>query len=107
MFYLIVWQESDGNDCTVYDSIVEETSEDAALSTLADAIEETLTANETGFQEDGNHLGYYFDCDCPEEYQDHCDGHGGISLRTVESYTAIKDANGARSKWHTLYEVPR
>lgn len=65
--YLITWHESDGNDCTVFDTVIKAQTEDEALSLLADALEKAMNANGTGFQEDGNILGYYFDCaeDCP------------------------------------------
>jgi hypothetical protein len=104
MFYLIVWHESDGNDCTVYDTVVEAPTEDEALSLLGDALEARMTANGTDFQEDGNHIGYYFNCseDCPED----CEGHGGTSLRTVESYTTEVDARAMCSRWHSEWSMP-
>lgn len=105
MFHLIVWDESDGNDCTVFDTVVEAPTADDACSQLADALEKAMTENGTGYQEDGNMLGYYFDCDCDEANADTCDGHGGISLRTVESYTTEDDARAAMSKWHREYSV--
>lgn len=104
MWYLIVWHESDGNDCTVYDSIVQAPTEDEALTVLGEALEAQMRANGTSFFEDGNHLGYYFNCadNCPED----CEGHGGTSLRTVESYTTEVDAKASRSKWHSKWELP-
>lgn len=103
-WFCIVWHESDGNDCTVYDTVVEAPTEDEALNLLSDALEKQMDANGTSYQEDGNHLGYYFDCaeDCPED----CDGHGGTSLREVTTHTTEYDAMKARSRWHHEWTIP-
>lgn len=103
-YYLITWDESDGNDCTVFDTIVQAESKDAALDLLGDAIEARLTKNGTSWEDDGNQIGYMFNCaeDCPED----CDGHGGTSLREVEEYATETEANAARSKYHTEYVIP-
>lgn len=99
--YLVTWHETDGNDCTVYDSVIEAATEEKALSILAFNLECAMNDNKTPYSEDGSEFGYYFDCsdDCDEE----CDGHGGICLRTVEVYATDKEAHAARSPWHTEY----
>lgn len=102
-WFLITWHESDGNDCTVYDTVVNARTEDDALSTLGDALERQMRANGQDYEEDGNHLGYLFGCseDCPED----CDGHGGTSLRTVEVYTSELQAQAARSRYHSNWSI--
>jgi hypothetical protein len=102
-WYLITWHESDGNDCTVYDSIVSAATEDDALTILGDALEAQLTANGTEFQEDGNHIGYYFSCsdDCTED----CEGHGGTSLRSVEVFDTEDVARANMARYHTEWTV--
>lgn len=103
MFYLITWHESDGNDCTVYDTVVQAETEDSALSLLADAMEKRMDENGTSYEEDGNHLGYYFNCsdDCHED----CEEHGGTSLREVNSYETEDSARSAMSKWHSEWSI--
>jgi len=102
-FYLVTFHETDGNDCTVYDCIVEATNESSALEDVAKSIEAVLTDNKTAFEDDGSELGYYFNCS--EDCSEHCEGHGGIALRTVEAYPTEHDAENARSKYHTLWTV--
>src|SRR3990172_342019 len=91
--YLVTFHESDGNDCTVFDSIIAAESEDAAFNILHDAIEKTLKENKTSFEEDGNIVSFVFNCedDCGEE----CQGHGGISLREVEAFDTEAEAEPA------------
>lgn len=100
--YLIVWHESDGNDCTVYDTSVEAPSEQGALSILAYNIERDLNYNKVPYSDDGSELGYFFDCydDCPED----CDGHGGIALRGVEAFETYQEARAARSFYYSTYD---
>ena len=99
--FLITFHETDGNDCTVYDAIIEANTEEQALSILSYNIERSLDDNKTPYSDDGSELGYYFDCfdDCHEE----CEGHGGIALRTVESYETRKEAESEASKFHCTY----
>ena len=104
-WFTITWHESDGNDCTVYDTVVEAPDEDTALSLLGNAMETRMTANGTGFQKDGNHLGYYFDCDCDEDYADTCEGHGGTSLREVTAHVTEDSARQAMSRWHSEWSI--
>lgn len=103
MFYLITWHESDGNDCTVFDTVIGAASQEEALTALATAVEKALTDSETEFEEDGSEFGYYFHCtkECPEE----CDGHGGIALRTVEEYPTLAEARANMAQWHSEYVI--
>lgn len=102
-WYLIEWQESDGNDCTVFDTVLCADSEESALNILGDAMERQAKENSTELESDGNHLGYYFPCsdDCSEG----CEGHGGTSLRSVETFATEADARAAHSFYHTWWEV--
>lgn len=104
-YYLITWDESDGNDCTVFDTIVQAESRELALGLLSDSIEKTLTNSGTSYESDGNELGYYFNCadDCPEDCEE---AHGGINLRTVETYSTEEEAYAARSRWHSEWVIP-
>lgn len=102
-WFLIVWHETDGNDCTVYDTVVEAATEDEALGKLGDALEKQMDANGTEYQEDGNHLGYYFGCS--DDCADDCDGHGGTSLREVTAYPTEDDARKDCSKWHSEWSI--
>ena len=101
--YLITWDESDGNDCTVYDTVITADSEDAALSTLSDALEAQMIANGTEWQDGGNYLDYMFNCaaDCEED----CEGHGGTNLREVQCFATEEDARNAMSRWHREWSV--
>ena len=100
MYYLVTFDETDGNDCTVYDTIIEAPSQKAALNTLSKHIEADLKGEWT---DDGSEFGYYFDCnsDCPED----CEGHGGIGLREVEAHATEKDAQAARAPYHVEYTI--
>lgn len=102
-WHLITWHESDGNDCTVYDSVVEAADQDQALDTLAGSLEARMRENGTAWQEDGNVLGYYFDCseDCSED----CEGHGGTSLREVQTFATEAEAEAQRSRWHSEWVI--
>lgn len=69
MWYYIEIRESDGNDCTVYDAVIEANNRDDAdyiVSRHFDAL-----AEEKNWDSDGD-SGYYFPCDCeaPEEPTD-------------------------------------
>lgn len=103
LWYLITWHESDGNDCTVYDTLVEASSEDEALTLLGTALEAKLTENGTDFSEDGNQLGYTYDC--AEDCAEFCDGHGGTSLRTVERHNSELAARSAMSFYHSEWSI--
>jgi hypothetical protein len=103
MWYLITWHETDGNDCTVYDTVVQADCADDALTALDAAIEQQLTEQGNPYSSGGNLVDFYFDCDedCPED----CEGHGGIALRTIESYPTEAEARKQVSKWHLVYTV--
>lgn len=100
--YLVTWHETDGNDATVYDSIIEAPSEEGALSILSFNVERDMNETKTPYSDDGSEFGYYFECseDCPED----CEGHGGIVLRTVEAFETEQEARDAHPKYHILYE---
>ena len=102
MYYLITWHETDGNDCTVYDSIVAAGDESAALGTLAAAVERELTGP---YSDDGSEFGYYFECPDDCDGGEFCEGHGGIALRTVDAYPTLAEAQNNRSRWHLQYHV--
>jgi hypothetical protein len=97
--YLITWNVSDGNDCTVYDTVTAAESEDAALEKLDRAIQAACPDAES----DGDYVGYYFGCseDCSED----CEGHGGTSLREVREFDTEEAARKAKSTYHVNYEI--
>lgn len=101
--FVVTFHETDGNDCTVFDALIEATSQEQALAKLADSIESALVTNSTDFEDDGSELGYYFQCsaDCDEN----CDGHGGIALRTVESFPTESEARASMSRYHSEWTV--
>lgn len=102
-YYLITWHESDGNDCTVFDTVVHATDKDAALTTLSDAIEKSLDENGTEYENGGDWLDYYFSCseDCDQD----CEGHGGIVLREVEEYPSEADARSNMARYHSEWSL--
>ncbi len=102
-FYIVTFHETDGNDVTVFDALVSADSEDTAVSRVADSIEASLKENGTEYTEDGNALGYYFECseDCGEM----CEGHGGIALRTVEAYDSEDEARQNMARYHSEWTV--
>jgi hypothetical protein len=113
--YLITFDESDGNDCTVYEAIIPAENPDMALMILADSVEAAMRSNDTVYETDGSEFGYYFGCpdDCDTlQSLDACDSMepcgihaGGISLRTVETFDAYDAARAARSKFHLEWHV--
>ena len=103
MYYRITWHETDGNDCTVYETIVQASTEDSALEHLHTYLQQQCPEAEDG---GGDFLDFYFPCDCDtnsDAYPDMCDGHGGTSLREVEAFT---DDPGKGSIWHVEYSIP-
>lgn len=102
--FLIVWHESDGNDCTVFDTIVKASSEQAALNRLAKSLLHCYSLNKDALY-DSSELIIDFPCDCPESEYDACEGHGGTALRSIEAYTHADDAEAACAVYHTRYTV--
>jgi len=104
MYYTIVWHESDGNDCTVYDTIVERNDKEGAELALDATLEKHLKGNDQSAESDGNLLGFYFDCDCeenPDADPETCDGHGGTCHReTMGPFPTYRDAEKACSNFH-------
>ena len=103
MFYLITFDESDGNDCEVFDAIVEAKTEEEALGLLAKSVDARLVENGVDFEEDGSEFGYFFNCseDCGED----CHGHGGMGLREVVAYDTLADAGSNKASYHTEWYV--
>ena len=92
MWYVVSYAVSDGNDCTVYDSIAEADSAEAAGARVENMIE----SDEDGSLEpDGNMLGYFF---TGEE--------GGISHRETQGpFASFADADDACDKYHCRADV--
>lgn len=108
-WYLVTWHETDGNDCTVFDTIVQAENTEAAQNMVADAIEDMLTKNGQPFEGDGD-WGVCFNCteDCGATVEDReleCQGHGGTSLRDVEAFATEADARGALATYHTEWVI--
>ena len=112
-YFLVTWHETDSNDVTVYDTIVEidpcrdadvdhtgcesltcETCKDAAFGVVCNAIAKRLDEDGKPYSEDGG-FGFYFDCseDCAEE----CEGHGGIVMRDAEGFDSLDAAEREQS----------
>jgi hypothetical protein len=110
--YLITWHESDGNDCTVYETIVEAVSEENALSVLAYQVEKMLNAKGVEYSDDGSEFGYYFECpdDCESladafDFEE-CGIHsGGIALRDVQKFNTVPEARADMCNYHTERSV--
>jgi hypothetical protein len=103
-WWLVTWHESDGNDCTVYGTVVQAADADAAECAVGAAIEAQLTKDGVPFEPDGNALGVYFACseDCPED----CEGHGGTASREVEGpFQDEASAREARPFYHSAWEM--
>ena len=94
--YLVTWHETDGNDATVYDTVVKADSEDAAYEAGSD--EAFTYSNMIDAEPDGG-FGFYFPCDCPED-TDYCDGHGGIVMRSAERFDTEDEARAEQRATH-------
>jgi hypothetical protein len=111
-FYLVTFHETDGNDTTVYDTIVKVPDqaecdratngdvggEEIAYDKVATAIERTLTEKGIAFTEDVDG-GVYFECmhRCATCDRDgacsyDCQGHGGTVMRSAEAFETLEDA---------------
>lgn len=101
--YLIVWHETDGNDCTVFDTPLVATNDDEALKTLYASWEEHYGAD---IEDAGcDPMGADFPCDCTGEHAEFCEGHGGLQVREVLYCGSYEDAWQARSAYHQVWEV--
>ena len=105
-WFSVTFHETDGNDCTVYDTVVEAETEDEAFGKVADSLEKTLTADGRGFEDDGD-CGFYFDCDCeiPEGDENTWEcSHGGIVMREAERFEGEEGAEAAHLFYHCRYD---
>jgi hypothetical protein len=64
MFYYYELRESDGNDCTVYDIVIEAGDRDAADTQIAEHFDAEAKAK--NWDADGSLGGYMFPCDCEQ-----------------------------------------
>ena len=95
--YLVTWHETDGNDATVYDTVVEAATEDAAYE--AGSNEAYTYSNVINMESDGD-FGFYFPCDCPEDVEWDCPGHGGIVMRSAERFDTEDEARAEQRATH-------
>ena len=106
--YIVEIRESDGNDCTVYDCIVEAESHEDAFNKVYDHFSARAAAE--GWESDGGE-GWYFPCDCDDYICDpdyECEGHGGIVIGEPEEFASYADAMCSHTKesyYHSLYTV--
>ena len=115
MFYLLELRDSDGNDCTVYDIIVEAADQDSALDRAWSEIMKDYPDDE----EDGGY-GTFHPCDCecehgvnPYQCEQECDGdqwecsHGGLLLNdhNVKSFETYAEALAAHARYHCLIDL--
>lgn len=121
-FYLVTFHETDGNDCTVYDTIVQvkdctwdeqsgkpcERCKDEAFGIVCDAIAKRLDEDGRAYSEDGS-FGFYFDCDSDGPYActDECDGHGGIVMRDAEGFRTEAEAEAEQKAayYHSRFYI--
>jgi hypothetical protein len=127
-YFLVTFHETDSNDVTVYDTIVEidpcrdadvdhtgcesltcVTCKDAAFGVVCNAIAKRLNEDGRPYSEDGN-FGFYFDCDCeiPEDEAETWEcPHGGIVMRDAEGYATREDADKAQGAmfYHSRFTV--
>lgn len=101
--YLITFHETDGNDCTVYDAVVEASTESDALAQLTSSVQAVLDSNGTSYEEDGSEFGCYFNCS--EDCSELCEGHGGMALRHIETYPTVAEAELHRARYHSRWTV--
>lgn len=97
--WLITWHETDGNDCTVFDTYAAAETEESALGVLSDALAKACPDAEEG----GDFVDFYFPC--TDECALDCDGHGGIALREIREFPSMQAACDARSFFHSTYEI--
>lgn len=102
-FYLITWDETDSNDTTVYDTVVESENKEAAFIKLSDHVQTRLIENKVEFESDGSEFGFIFNC--TESCSEYCDGHGGISLREIEEFFNEESAYSSIPHYHTKYFI--
>ena len=114
MFFLFELRDSDGNDCSVSDLIIEAQTLDDAREKAGDALDDLFPEHES----DGL-WGTYAPCDCHCEHQsvgfcelEACDNeretrecsHGGATVNgdddTVKGYETFEEAREAGSKFH-------
>jgi hypothetical protein len=111
--FLVTFHETDGNDTTVYDSIVAAEDEDGAFGKVADEIAKRLDTDGRPYSEDGG-FGFYFECDhlCATCERDgacsyDCQGHGGIVMREAEGFETEAEAEKAQREayFHSRFYV--
>jgi hypothetical protein len=134
-YYLIELRDSDGNDCSVYDLLIEATDQDSALAKADAFIEEEYPDDES----DGNG-GTFHPCECAawcakdhsiakanrcpahggtdetgetddDEESDcktaeRCEGHGGLLLADEpETFDTYDDVRAAHRFYHSLVDL--
>jgi hypothetical protein len=121
-YYLVTFHETDGNDVTVFDTIVEidpcrdadvdhtgcesltcDTCKDAAFGVVYNAIAKRLKVD--GIEASEDDFGFYFECD--DLCADDCQGHGGITMRDAEIFETEEDAIKAQQAitYHSRFYV--
>ena len=111
-YYVIELRDSDGNDTTVYDLLIEAETKDTALDKAWKFVEEEWPNDE----HDGGEGTYHpCDCACEHEKSEVCDdcwdgwecSHGGLLLDpyNVEEYPTHALAKQACSVYHNQIEL--
>jgi hypothetical protein len=106
MWYIVESRESDGNDCSVTDHIVEADDAEAAVNKVCDELERRATERGIGMESDGG-FGYYFECDCdiPEGEEDSWEcSHGGVDVAEpdrVEAFRTLSATEAALVPYHS------
>ena len=116
-FFLIELRDSDGNDCTVYDVLIEAKDDEEAYAILDKYIEEEYPGDES----DGS-FGTFHPCVCECEHgtkseplceecsEDRECSHGGLlygetGYQGFEAFDTYEQAYEARARYHTLIDL--
>jgi hypothetical protein len=106
MWYIVESRESDGNDCSVTDHIVEADDAKAAVNKVCNELERRATERGIGM-ESGGGFGYYFECDCdiPEGEEDSWEcSHGGVDVAEpdqVQAFATFDAVQVERALYHS------
>ena len=116
MFYIVEVQDSDGNDCTVYDALVQAPNRETAVERVFTEWVEV----EYPFDEEDGGYGTYHPCDCRcghykalEDCEAGCSdswecSHGGLLVSEPEEakeYPTEEEARACLVPYHSLIDL--
>ncbi len=100
MFYYFEIRDTDGNNCRVYDCVVEAENEDKAY----DEVQASIKAAYPNDDEDGSG-GTYHVCDCEEPEEPECEGHGGITVSDAQEFATEDEAEAECASYHSTWHI--